>query len=150
MLDAPASKFCKWRGLRVSAVGVAYLCVVSPVGAAGLPYSEGTRRISAANVVDQAESRSAVEVAYIECLDAMMRRTKGKMRVGSPVKSPGKIKIVVSEASETQTLVFVERENNGKRAFVVVGPEDAGAFRGYRLVRTSAGWKVSGIEDFDG
>jgi len=47
---------------------------------------------------------------------------------------------------ETLAYVFVEIANDGQKAEVLVGPQDAGADRTYQLHHSGDGWVITGYE----
>ena len=94
--------------------------------------------------------RPPVEVAYIHFLDEAHRVTGGKIRVGSPTSTPTRIEVRVTTNGKPETVVVIEKFNNGRQATILVGPKDAGAFRSYTLVLGSGGWAIQSFEDLEG
>jgi len=89
---------------------------------------------------DAAPGLSAVEFVYRGAMDEMHARHGGKLRVGDPKISPTEIRVHVAVAgSGDGDLVFVEKENDGKSAMVVVGPPDSEG-EPYYLVRAGDSW----------
>lgn len=91
-----------------------------------------------------------VEVAYLHFMDEVNRRAEGSLHVGSPTQTATLIEVAVTAEGTRETVVVVEKSNDGNTAVVVVGPKDAGAIRSYTLSRKTDGWAISAIEDLDG
>jgi len=91
-----------------------------------------------------------VEVAYVHFLDEAHGRLGGKLRVGSPISTTSRIEVSVTAEGKTETLVAVEKDNDGRTATVVIGPKDAGAVRSYTLKLGAEGWTISNVQDLDG
>lgn len=83
---------------------------------------------------------SAVEFVYRGAMDEMHARHGGKLRVGDPKISPTEIRVHIAVAGDGDAdLVFVEKENDGKSAMVVVGPPESEG-EPYYLVRAGDSW----------
>jgi hypothetical protein len=70
--------------------------------------------------------------------------------VGSPTSTPTRIEVRVTTNGKPETVVVIEKFNNGRQATILVGPKDAGAFRSYTLVLGSGGWAIQSFEDLEG
>ena len=99
---------------------------------------------------DEPSSRPPEQVAYVHFLDEVHNRLKGRLSVGSPTITPGRIEISLTRDGRRETLVVIEKENDGRAATVLVGPKDAGAIRSYTLTRNGQGWQITGFQDLDG
>lgn len=91
-----------------------------------------------------------VEVAYIHFLDEAHRNFGGSMKVGSPKKSGTRIEVRITANGETETLVVMQKSNDGHRATVIAGPKDAGAVRSYTLKMEDDEWKIINVKDLNG
>lgn len=99
----------------------------------------------------QEPGKPPVEVAYIHFLDEAFRLTQGKLRVGSPTSTPRRIEVRVTASNgKPETVVVIEKSNDGRQAVVIVGPKDAGAVRSYTLVLGPTGWTIQSFQDLDG
>lgn len=101
-------------------------------------------------VPENENARPPVEVAYIHFLDEAHRRAGGQIQVGSPTQTSNRIEVSVSSKGGPETLVVIEKSNDGTTAIVLVGPKDAGAVRSYTLVRGLDGWSIRSMQDLDG
>lgn len=91
-------------------------------------------------VMAAAPEITAVEFVYRAAMEEMHGRHGGKLRVGSPKISPKEIRVHIAVVGEGEgDLVFVEKENDGKSATVVVGPPDSEGDP-YHLVRAGDTW----------
>lgn len=99
---------------------------------------------------DEPSSGPPEQVAYVHFLDEVHNRLKGRLSVGSPTITPGRIEISLTTDGRRETLVVIEKENDGRAATVLVGPKDAGAIRSYTLTRNGQGWQITGFQDLDG
>lgn len=99
---------------------------------------------------DEPAVEPPVQVAYVHFLDEVHNRLKGRLNVGSPITTQKRIEISLTTDGRRETLVVLEKENDGRTATVVVGPKDAGAIRSYTLDRSGQGWQISGFQDLDG
>lgn len=91
-----------------------------------------------------------VEVAYIHFLNQLQRDSGGNLKIGSPKRSGTRIEVRAEANGETETLVVMQKTNDGHKATVIVGPKDAGAVRIYTLTLQANGWKISSFKDLDG
>lgn len=91
-----------------------------------------------------------VEVVYIHFLDEAHRDLGGNLKVGSPKKTGTRIEVRVEANAEPETLVVLEKSNDGGKAIVVVGPKDGGAVRSYTLTLAADGWKITKIKELGG
>lgn len=99
----------------------------------------------------QDPGKPPVEVAYIHFLDEAFRLTHGNIRVGSPTSTPKRIEVrVTASEGKSETVVVIEKSNDGQQAIVIVGPKDAGAVRSYTLVLGPKGWAIQSIQELDG
>lgn len=99
----------------------------------------------------QDSGKPPVEVAYIHFLDEAFRLTKGNIRVGSPTMTPKRIEVrVTASKGKPETVVVLEKSNDGHQAIVIVGPKDAGAVRSYTLELGPKGWTIQSIQELDG
>lgn len=88
-----------------------------------------------------------VEVVYRSFMDEAFRSRGGNLRVGSPHITDHRIDNTLTIGGRTLAYVFVEIANDGRTAEVLVGPQDAGADRTYKLERQREGWVITGFEE---
>jgi hypothetical protein len=93
---------------------------------------------------------SPVEVAFVHFLDEARRELGGKLTVGSPKKTATKIEVRVVADGESETLVVMQKSNDGRKATVIVGPKDAGAVRSYTLTLQIDEWKITSVKELGG
>lgn len=91
-----------------------------------------------------------VEVAYVHFLNEAHRNFGGKIKVGSPKKSGTRIEVRIEADGETETLVVIQKSNDGHKATVIAGPKDAGAVRSYTLILAADGWKITNVKELNG
>lgn len=89
---------------------------------------------------------TAAEFVYRLAMDELHERVGGDLRVGDPKISPKEVRVHISVKGEGATdLVFVEKENDGRSAVVVVGPPESEGDV-YRIVREGDSWKKEGAD----
>lgn len=110
-----------------------------------LPWEkEGAKKSGPADA-PAAPEITAVEFVYRLAMDELHERVGGSLRVGSPKISPKEIRVHIAVTGEGEAdLVFVEKENDGQTAVVVVGPPESEGDV-YHLVRKGNAWAKQDI-----
>lgn len=109
-------------------------CAPTDVRALELPWEKEKAKASAEQGI------TPVEFVYRDAMDELHGRVGAKLKAGSPEISPKEIRVHIAVAGEGETdLVFVEKENDGKTALVVVGPPESEGDV-YHLVRKGDSW----------
>jgi hypothetical protein len=91
-----------------------------------------------------------VETAYAHFIQEARRRLGKSLKIGSPRRSGTRIEVSVEADGEAETLVVLQKSNDGHKATVIVGPKEAGAVRSYTLTLGANGWKITNFKDLNG
>ena len=87
------------------------------------------------------------QLTFKHLMDVAARNHGNNLKVGVPFTEPDVVEVTLTVAGESTTMSFIEFENNGRIARVMVGPVDSEPDGIYVLRKTLLSrWKIIGIE----